>query len=94
MILTKRNIHYSIYDDNEQSKLEGSVTFEDGELTVNVQIYQKDGTYIGTGSYKYVNDYNCNKIIGDCSRQNITIIQDALERVLDFLINRFYHKNS
>ena len=94
MILIKRNIHYSIQDEDEYSKLEGRVTFTDGELTVNIQVHQKDGTYIGTGSYKYINDYNCSKTIGDCSRQNITIIQDTLERVLNFLINKFYHKNS
>lgn len=89
MILTKNNQFYTIQNVTENLKLEGQVTFEDGEMNVNVQAFLINDQYIGACSYKYRSGGYCSKVIGDCNHQYVSILEQMLESTLNFLIEQF-----
>jgi hypothetical protein len=86
MILIKKDTRYIIKNQSENIKLEGQVTFEDGEMNVNVQAFLINDQYIGACSYKYRSGGICTKVIGDCKHQYIHILEQMLESTLNFLI--------
>ena len=89
MILTKNNQFYTIQNVTENLKLEGQVTFEDGEMNINVQAFLINDQYIGACSYKYRSGGDCSKVIGDCNHQYVSILEQMLESTLNFLIEQF-----
>lgn len=92
--LVKQNQSYYVQDTSQDYKLVGEVLIEDTSFNLDATIFDLQGNFVANCGYEYAQNGSCSKSVRNTRRELINTLQNFIEEVVSFLIQRFYPDES